>query len=243
MPKSLFLSCVTILCLALAVPHAAMADSRKGGWEHGKKGHKYKQAQRYSDGDCDYEYKSKSSRKGYTEKWKRKCKGGRGWGPPPWAPAHGYRAKQGGGAVQTAYVPPFDLDAGRCNRDLLGGLLGGAAGAAIGSQIGDGGGRTAAIIGGTILGALVGGSIGRMMDDVDQNCIGQALEHAPDGQDIVWNDPQSGAQYQVTPTQTFQQAGGQYCREYTAASTVGGRAQQVYGTACRQPDGSWRLMN
>jgi hypothetical protein len=36
---------------------------------------------------------------------------------------------------------------------------------------------------------------------------------------------------------------GQTCREYRSNVTVGGRVQPSYGTACLQPDGSWRLMN
>jgi surface antigen len=47
----------------------------------------------------------------------------------------------------------------------------------------------------------------------------------------------------VTPTQTFQTQDGRYCREYTADARIGGRVQQTYGTACRQPDGSWQIVN
>ena len=48
--------------------------------------------------------------------------------PPPWAPAWGYRAKgKNKHRVQQAYVPPYDIGLGRCNRNLIGGLLGGAA--------------------------------------------------------------------------------------------------------------------
>ena len=31
-----------------------------------------------------------------------------------------------------------------------------------------------------------------------------------------------------------------YCREYQRNVTIGGRVQNMYGTACLQPDGSWR---
>ena len=31
-----------------------------------------------------------------------------------------------------------------------------------------------------------------------------------------------------------------YCREYTSTIIVNGQYQQTYGTACLQPDGSWR---
>lgn len=35
--------------------------------------------------------------------------------------------------------------------------------------------------------------------------------------------------------------GGDYCREYNQNVTVGGRTQASYGTACMQPDGSWKV--
>ena len=172
--------------------------------------------------------------------------------PPAWAPAHGYRAKHGKQEYkykakkhyyEPVYAAPYDLDVGYCNKAVLGGVLGGATGAAIGSQIGSGDGRTAAIIGGTIIGILVGGSIGRSMDEIDQNCVGQALEHAGDGETIRWNDPNQGQQYQVTPVRTYEPSPGRYCREYNTTSVIGGKVQKTYGTACRQPDGAWQLVS
>ncbi len=35
----------------------------------------------------------------------------------------------------------------------------------------------------------------------------------------------------------------EYCREYQANTSVGGKKAKSYGTACRQPDGSWKIMN
>ena len=35
----------------------------------------------------------------------------------------------------------------------------------------------------------------------------------------------------------------EYCREYTKTVSVGGRAEQAYGTACYRPDGSWEIVN
>lgn len=36
---------------------------------------------------------------------------------------------------------------------------------------------------------------------------------------------------------------GQQCREYQSRAMVGGRSQPVYGTACLQSDGTWRIVN
>ncbi len=175
-----------------------------------------------------------------TKNYRSKIKYGSG-GPPPWAPAHGYRRKHATGSA--GYKSPFGLGLGNCNRTLLGAVIGGVGGGLIGSQIGKGGGRTVAIVGGTILGAIVGGGIGDTMDNLDQNCVGQALEHAPDGPSIKWNTAAENAQYQVTPTNSYQTADGRYCREYHTNATIAGRTQEVYGTSCRQPDGSWKLVS
>lgn len=34
----------------------------------------------------------------------------------------------------------------------------------------------------------------------------------------------------------------QPCREYQSTAVIDGRAQPTYGTACLQPDGSWRIV-
>ena len=36
---------------------------------------------------------------------------------------------------------------------------------------------------------------------------------------------------------------GVYCREYTQPVLVGGMRRTSYGTACQQPDGSWKIVS
>ena len=38
-----------------------------------------------------------------------------------------------------------------------------------------------------------------------------------------------------------QAQGDRQCREYNANAVIDGRRVPVYGTVCRQPDGSWRI--
>lgn len=38
------------------------------------------------------------------------------------------------------------------------------------------------------------------------------------------------------------QAEGKYCREFSQGFTIAGEAQEGYGTACRQPDGRWKIV-
>jgi surface antigen len=69
----------------------------------------------------------------------------------------------------------------------------------------------------------------------------QTLETVRTGVPSTWQNPDSGYQYEVTPTRTYETAGTP-CREYTVDAVIGGKREQVYGTACRQADGSWKVM-
>jgi surface antigen len=127
---------------------------------------------------------------------------------------------------------------------LIGGLAGAGAGALIGSSVG---GTQGGLIGGgigAILGGLAGSTIGQSMDERDrqrmQEANQRALERSKTGQTSSWKNPDSGNSGSIKTTRTFQNS-GQYCREYTQTLTVGGKTEQGYGTACRQPDGSWQV--
>lgn len=78
-------------------------------------------------------------------------------------------------------------------------------------------------------------------DQTDQLKASQVIEKSETGRSATWVNPDSGAQVTVTPTRTWQREDEQYCREYTTGVTVGGENQKAYGTACRQPDGSWKI--
>jgi surface antigen len=135
-------------------------------------------------------------------------------------------------ALAACESPPSQQQSGT----VIGGLLGGV----LGSQVGQGSGRTAATVIGTLIGASIGGNVGRSMDQTDRMKTAQALESVRTGRSSSWRNPDTGAQYTVTPTRTRQTAEGP-CREYTVDASVGGQPERVYGQACRQQDGSWRV--
>jgi surface antigen len=127
---------------------------------------------------------------------------------------------------------------------LLGSMAGAAGGGLIGAAAGGG---AAGIVGGVLLGGLLGGAIGNHLDQKDKELAAQnaqrTLETARTGQSTAWQNPDSGNSGTLTPTRTYQTASGQYCREYQQEIVVGGERQQSYGTACRQPDGTWKIQN
>lgn len=118
---------------------------------------------------------------------------------------------------------------------VIGGLLGGV----VGSQFGHGSGRTAAVIMGTLAGVAVGGAVGRSMAERDRYLTAQTLETVRTGVPSQWVNPDTGNRYTVVPTRTWGSVEGP-CREYQVSAVIGGRVEQMWGTACRQPDGSWR---
>lgn len=126
------------------------------------------------------------------------------------------------------------------------GTIGGAvAGGLIGSRFGGGAGKLVAVGVGTLLGAFAGREIGSSLDKADHQYADQAAARAysaPIGQPIRWNNPQSGHQGTIVPTNDGYVADGAYCREFQQTIVVGGRSEQAFGTACRQPDGSWRIV-
>ena len=64
---------------------------------------------------------------------------------------------------------------------------------------------------------------------------------APIGETITWRD--GNASGRVTAIREGTSSAGRYCREFQHEITIGGRKEQSYGTACRQPDGSWEIIS
>lgn len=127
-------------------------------------------------------------------------------------------------------------------QEQTGAVVGGAVGAAAGSTVGSGSGRTAAVILGALAGTAIGANIGRQMDEQDRLRTAQVLESNRTGQTTSWVNPDTTTRYAVTPTKTYESGDGP-CREFTMNADVGGEANQVHGTACRQSDGSWKIVS
>ena len=61
------------------------------------------------------------------------------------------------------------------------------------------------------------------------------------GETITWN--KDGASGSVKVTRDGTSSSGRYCREFQQKISVGGKQESAYGTACRQPDGSWEVVS
>ena len=129
---------------------------------------------------------------------------------------------------------------GCASQQQNGTFIGGITGALIGSVIGDGSGQNVAIAAGAIAGSLIGSSIGQRFDAQDQSRIVYSMER---NQRSSWRNFRTGHQYMVTPSPTLApSSSNQQCREFTVDTEIGNRTESVYGTACQQSDGSWKII-
>jgi len=148
----------------------------------------------------------------------------------------------------TSLIVAFSLPVASCTKEQSGTLLGAIGGAVVGDAIGGKGtGKVIAIAAGTLAGAYIGSEIGKSLDRADRQAMQRqtqySLESSRSGTATTWHNPDSGNSGTITPQPAYTSKKDEYCREYQQTITVGGKTETAYGTACRQPDGTWKIIN
>lgn len=122
-----------------------------------------------------------------------------------------------------------------------GAVVGGAAGAAVGSMVGPKGSRTANTLIGAGIGMLLGYIIGNEWDKHDQDQLNKALEHGPSGQTSRWVNPDSGNEFEVTPSQAYERRGRVARKVDVTTTTPKGEKSTETAEAVRANDGTWQF--
>ncbi len=95
-------------------------------------------------------------------------------------------------------------------------------------------------------GGLVSGSIGAGLSAGEKRSALQAeykaLEYTASGQPVDWKGDQASHYGEVVAAQPYR-VGSQDCRQYAQTVYAGGSGATARGTACRNADGSWSLLN
>ncbi len=117
--------------------------------------------------------------------------------------------------------------------------VGALAGAAVGALTAKNKLTGAAI--GAGVGALFGYVIGNEMDKHDKAQIGKVLEDQPSGKPMAWKNPDTGVQYEATPSTPYSQDHKIYRDVYIKAN-VDGQEKDLKAKAYRNPDGTWVLV-
>ena len=122
-------------------------------------------------------------------------------------------------------------------------IVGGVAGGIIGNQIGKGSGNVLATVAGAVIGGIVGSEIGNSMDQQDRQLAERAefaaLEEGESDRPRRWRNPDNGRYGDVVPSRPYKRS-AMDCRDYTHTIYIDGRPRTMRGTACRNPDGTWR---
>jgi len=85
-------------------------------------------------------------------------------------------------------------------------------------------------------------TLGHADEAAIERSMTQALGHGQSGQAVDWHSPVSGHHGTIVPQPAYE-TGGTYCRAYEQTAVIGGQTQRTYGRACRQSDGSWRVVS
>jgi len=143
--------------------------------------------------------------------------------------------------LAAALVASFGLG-GCANNQESGTLAGAVVGGVIGNQFGKGSGKVAATFAGAVIGGVVGNKIGKDLDARDRELARQAeydaWERGTPGRPVRWRNPDNGRYGEIVPEAYYDRAGAR-CRDFVHSVWIDGRRQQMRGTACRNPDGTW----
>lgn len=135
------------------------------------------------------------------------------------------------------------LGAKSTNNQAFGIFTGALAGGIVGSHAGNGNGKLFTTAAGFILGAFLGNAIGKEMDKNDARHFYMALDDMPYGEPAHWRNDDTGVDYEVIPVKTVYVRGYHYCRKYHTIAYIDGKKRHMYGTACRQPNGTWKAID
>jgi surface antigen len=120
-----------------------------------------------------------------------------------------------------------------------GALGGGAISGLACSQLGKGNGKTAIVGACSMLGGITGLLMGLQYSQ--QRQVAQAYQNPR----VPLQQPQAMQDEGVLRMgKTFSDPStGEYCREFQHTAKVSGKTQKLYGTACQQPDGTWKVIS
>ena len=146
-------------------------------------------------------------------------------------------------ALILVFLAPLAAALAACeSKQDSGTVVGAIAGGVIGNQFGKGAGKAVATVAGAVVGGIVGNEIGRQLDVRDRQLAQQAemdaWERGPPGRPVRWRNPDNG-RYGEVVAEDYYDRGGVRCRDFIHRVWIDGRPQQMRGTACRNPDGTW----
>lgn len=133
----------------------------------------------------------------------------------------------------------------RTASDPAGVLLGALIGGLIGNAVGDG--RGSATAAGVIIGGAVGAAMTRDMTCEDRSYAYRSyyngFNSGRPGSRYSWRNPSNNHRGDVVVGNYYNDRSGFRCTTFTQTIYIQGRPQVATGRACRQPDGTWAVVD
>lgn len=128
-------------------------------------------------------------------------------------------------------------------KQTTGGAIGAGTGAVVGAAVFHDDPLFGALFGG-LLGGFIGSGIGASLDEQDRRYMQETTIIAlQNNQAYEWHNEQNGHRGGIYPASThYDHKKRQYCREFTQKIMVADQTEEGFGTACLQPDGSWKIV-
>lgn len=116
-----------------------------------------------------------------------------------------------------------------------------------GPATGDGGEQVARLTTGLLAGGALAPGLDKTLDPADRlamrDTTQKALGTGRSGVAVAWRNAASGHSGSVTPQPPFRTDKGLDCREFQQTVTIDGAMITGYGTACRDNEGAWRMVD
>ena len=135
----------------------------------------------------------------------------------------------------------------RSSSDPAGVIVGALIGGLLGNAAGNRNNRGASTAAGVILGGAAGAALTKNMDCNDRSYAYKTyyngLNSERPGSRYTWRNPDNGHRGDFTVGRYYNDPDNFRCADFTQTIYINGRPDPARGTACRQPDGSWKLQN
>ena len=127
-----------------------------------------------------------------------------------------------------------------------GAVLGAVIGSKIGGSMDDETGKILGATLGAIFGSIIGKEIAKTLSEADlqraDDAAQDTMETTPTGQTVKWDNPDTGNSGSYKPTSDTARIDGEDCRDFESIVTIDGEDKIATGRACRQSDGSWKII-
>ncbi|MBI1407385.1 MAG: hypothetical protein GC145_14830 [Caulobacter sp.] len=135
----------------------------------------------------------------------------------------------------------------RTSSDPAGVIVGALIGGLLGNAAGDDGRRGGSTLAGVIIGGAVGAALTRDMDCEDRSYAYRSYYDGFNagrvGRRYAWSNPRNGHRGELRVGSYYNDPYGFRCATFSQRIYIEGRWRDGRGRACRQPDGTWAIVD